>query len=51
MKNTITLEELNLELYYLGFNSNKKGFGNSDLENFNYSEFETVEDWYLDRIK
>lgn len=47
----ITLKDFNMELFYLGFNFSKKGFGNSDLENFNYSEFETVEDWYLDRIK
>ena len=45
------LKEFNMELYYLGFNSNKNSFKESDLDDFLNSDFSDVEEWYLNRIK
>lgn len=47
----ITLKDFNMELFYLGFNFSKKGFDESDLQDYIESDFKTIEEWYLDRIK
>lgn len=45
------LQEFNIELYYLGFNNNKKGFYQSDLDEYMNSGFSDVEEWYAEKIK